>query len=233
VVDAFLSDERIVTLDITGLPIGTKRITIQRQIGDGSFEPLRSFRSARRKVNLDDTPDTDGIVRYRVRIERDRLISSWGLSDVVELEGDPGVDPPPVSIVPPPSQNRDAPCPASITSEIIAQTNQLRVQAGVGAVQLNENLAAASQMHSKRMARGQEMTHDGWFDEIMASHYTGHGMSQNIAFGYPSGAAVVTGWYGSAEHRMNMLAPNWQDIGIGCVVDPKGLIWWTENFGAP
>lgn len=67
---------------------------------------------------------------------------------------------------------------------------------------------------------GQRMASAGW---------VGTGWGENIAWGYPSPAAVVAGWMGSDGHCANIMRANFTQIGIGYY---QGNIW-TQNFGRP
>ena len=53
---------------------------------------------------------------------------------------------------------------------------------------------------------------------------------ENIAAGYQSAAAAMTGWMNSQGHRENLLNSDYRSVGIGCVcVD--GRWYWTQCFG--
>ena len=65
-------------------------------------------------------------------------------------------------------------------------------------------------------------------------HANTHG--ENIAAGYGSAEAVVTGWreddydYSGQGHRRNMLGANFTTIGVGCV-RAGGKLYWVQEFG--
>ena len=56
-------------------------------------------------------------------------------------------------------------------------------------------------------------------------------MSENIAYGYSTGRAVVTAWMKSPGHRANLLKGNMRWIGVGAVQDKNGVWWVSQVFG--
>jgi uncharacterized protein YkwD len=61
---------------------------------------------------------------------------------------------------------------------------------------------------------------------------------ENIATGYPTASAVVTGWMASLGHCQNILSPKFAFVGTGIV--PQGIssigtgsATWTQDFGLP
>lgn len=42
--------------------------------------------------------------------------------------------------------------------------------------------------------------------------------------------ALVDGWMNSPPHRENILAENWEKIGVGVVVSAEGKVFGTQNF---
>jgi uncharacterized protein YkwD len=72
---------------------------------------------------------------------------------------------------------------------------------------------------------------------IAATGYRWSWAGENIASGFPTPLAVVTGWMHSQGHCYNMLAPVFSDIGVG--VSPRAVAnadepsTWTQDFGLP
>jgi uncharacterized protein YkwD len=54
--------------------------------------------------------------------------------------------------------------------------------------------------------------------------YPNTGAAENLAYGYPTADAVVTGWMGSLQHRQNILGP-YNIVGIGIAPSSKGEYW--------
>jgi uncharacterized protein YkwD len=72
---------------------------------------------------------------------------------------------------------------------------------------------------------------------IAATGYRWSWAGENIASGYPTPLAVVTGWMHSQGHCYNMLAPVFANIGVGVspypVAGASTPSTWTQDFGLP
>lgn len=55
--------------------------------------------------------------------------------------------------------------------------------------------------------------------------------SENLAYGYASGNAVVTAWMKSPGHRANLLRRSSRLVGVGAVKDDDGRWWVAQVFG--
>jgi uncharacterized protein YkwD len=53
-----------------------------------------------------------------------------------------------------------------------------------------------------------------------------------VAYGYPSGSAVVAGWMGSSGHRANILNSSYRLLGVGAVQSSDGRWYAAQVFGA-
>ncbi|MDZ4804944.1 MAG: CAP domain-containing protein [Candidatus Eisenbacteria bacterium] len=124
----------------------------------------------------------------------------------------------------------------------------------------NDFLNSSSTTHSTNMAVRNFFAHCDLdtgtrpWDRMTAAGYTGwNSAAENIAAGYSTPAAVMTGWMNSTGHRANLLSVNYREIGIGyylqsgdqsnvrgdangdCTADgtPGGPYsrYWTQNFG--
>ena len=67
------------------------------------------------------------------------------------------------------------------------------------------------------------MSHDGFSQRLRQCEF-GTG-SENVAWNYPTGEAVVAGWMNSSGHRRNILG-NYTHCGIG-----YDAPYWTAMFG--
>jgi uncharacterized protein YkwD len=115
---------------------------------------------------------------------------------------------------------------------VLRLTNAERAKAGCAALHLDARLTAAAQDHSEDMANRSYFSHttpegkSPW-DRAKAAGYADPS-AENIAMGYPTPAAVVAGWMGSAGHRANILNCASHAVGVG--YDPRGF-YWTQLFG--
>src|SRR3954468_2470184 len=113
-------------------------------------------------------------------------------------------------------------------------TNTQRAQHGCSALRIDSHLRAAARAHSKDMRVRHYFEHNSLdgrtpWDRIKAAGYSQPG-AENIAMGYATAQAVVSGWMNSPGHRANILNCSLKAVGIG-VEYGSGGPWWTQDFG--
>ncbi|MBC8163041.1 MAG: CAP domain-containing protein [Roseiflexaceae bacterium] len=121
--------------------------------------------------------------------------------------------------------------------EVLNLTNQLRASVGCAALVVDEHLQVAAEGHTSYMATTNIMSHTGAQDSspsIRAKNagYTGL-VGENVAYGYPTSAAVVEAWRTSKGHYENMTRCSYKHIGIALVKTANGTAYWTQDFGEP
>jgi uncharacterized protein YkwD len=81
------------------------------------------------------------------------------------------------------------------------------------------------------------MSHVGSNGSTMTQRVQGAGyvgwtsLGENVAAGYPTVTAVMSGWMGSTGHRANLLSTSYQHVGVGRAPSGSGALYWTQNFG--
>jgi uncharacterized protein YkwD len=127
--------------------------------------------------------------------------------------------------------------------EFVRILNEKRIEKGLSALVINEDLCKAARYHSYDMATEGYFTHDsqdrgsisvGTFDRInqFAGPNPGNTQSENIAAGNRSPQKTYIQWFNSRTgHKENMFG-NWKEIGIGYVNIPgsKYTHYWTTDF---
>lgn len=113
-------------------------------------------------------------------------------------------------------------------------TNKERAKVGCGPLRVDQRLVTAARRHSADMAANHYFSHtskngDSFADRIQKAGYPSPG-AENIAMGYGTPAAVMTGWMNSSGHRANILNCKLKAIGVG-VQTGSGGPWWTQDFG--
>lgn len=104
-------------------------------------------------------------------------------------------------------------------SDLAAGTNAARAQNGLAALSLNSKLSTSAQLKANDMITKNYWAHvspDGtqpwyWFSQA-GYDYTNAG--ENLAYGFSTSDATITGWMNSAGHRANILG-NYADMGFG------------------
>ena len=110
--------------------------------------------------------------------------------------------------------------------EVVARINQARAEVSLPPLQYNADLSDAARYHAFDMNQDDYFDHDShdrvdgelvyackWIDRLRA-YFPALSASENIAWGYSTPEAVVTGWLASAGHRRNILGSSWE-VGIG------------------
>jgi uncharacterized protein YkwD len=170
--------------------------------------------------------------------------------------------PPPLSVVP--EQPRRAFSSSSsgpnFQDQVMARVNQERWNNGqLPPLKRNDLLDAAAIGHSVNMGVRNFFAHcdldtgtSPW-NRMVAAGYVYSYAAENIAAGYSTPTAVMTGWMNSSGHRANILSTNVREIGIGysfdttdaatvrldqdgnCVADGFSgpyFHYWTQTFGS-
>ena len=127
---------------------------------------------------------------------------------------------------------------SSYAGEVVRLTNVERVANGCPEVTVNALLTQVAQEHSQDMADQNYFDHTGLdgrspFQRMTDAGYRYSTAGENIAAGYGTPAAVVTGWMNSSGHRANILNCSFREIGVGYVVSASSQYktYWTQAFG--
>lgn len=111
---------------------------------------------------------------------------------------------------------------------LLDETNAQRANNGAPTLQLNSQLNQAAQAKAEDMVARNYWSHtspDGkepwWFIANAGYKYTTAG--ENLAYGFVSSNATITGWMNSSGHRANLLNANFQEVGFGIASSPDYL----------
>ena len=137
---------------------------------------------------------------------------------------------PPAPTPPTPSPT---PSPTAYDDEILQLVNDHRRSIGKPALAKSQVIWEQANTHSQNMASGKvPFGHDG-FDARIAAIRAALGSSgsaaENVAMGFSSVAAVVSGWLGSAGHRANIEGSSTR-TGISAVKSSGGAWYYTQVF---
>lgn len=102
---------------------------------------------------------------------------------------------------------------------------------------LDDRLRCAARKHSKDMGVKNFFSHTGsngstpW-QRIKSAGYTYTQAAENIAAGYSTPSAVVTGWMNSSGHCKNIMKAGLKHLGVGYYEGTVGYKrYWTQDFG--
>jgi uncharacterized protein YkwD len=111
--------------------------------------------------------------------------------------------------------------------------NEHRASVGCPTLAWNTAVAGVAQAHSEDMVARAYFSHtnpDGEspFDRLASAGIDFSSAAENIAYGYPSADAVLSGWLGSPGHRANIENCALTEHGIGLEAT-----YWTHVFIRP
>lgn len=116
--------------------------------------------------------------------------------------------------------------------EVLRLVNIERAKKGISPVTLHVKLSEVARLKSQDMKDNNYFSHTSPTYGSPFNMMTQFGISytaaaENIALGYSTPQAVVTGWMNSDGHRRNIMNANYTHIGIGHVADGN---YWTQMF---
>jgi uncharacterized protein YkwD len=120
----------------------------------------------------------------------------------------------------------------SVTS-FVELMNAHRASVGCPELSWNSEVSAVAQAHSEDMIARDFFSHtnpdgDSPFDRLRDAGVSYSAAAENIAYGYPTAEAVLTGWLGSSGHRANIENCSLTEHGVGL----EGS-HWTHVFIRP
>jgi Cysteine-rich secretory protein family len=117
--------------------------------------------------------------------------------------------------------------------QLLALANQARAAAGARPLEWDGSLAIAARKHSQRMAAEGPIAHR-YPGELDVSERAGQAgarfslIEENVAIG-PTPLAIQEEWMHSSGHRMNLLNPEVDRVGIA-VVASRGVLYATADY---
>jgi uncharacterized protein YkwD len=67
---------------------------------------------------------------------------------------------------------------------------------------------------------------------VKNAKYPVHKVGENLGMGGLPGP-IVQAWMASQKHRINILFPDYTEIGVGIAKDANGQLWYTQVFATP
>jgi hypothetical protein len=116
-------------------------------------------------------------------------------------------------------------------ADIATATNAERTSRGLVALRPQACVDSYAAAQARRMAEEQRMYHQELGPLLEACRLRAVG--ENVAVGYPTGAAVTAAWMASPGHRANLLKPTSTLLGVGAAQGPDGRWYAAQVFGTP
>jgi len=130
----------------------------------------------------------------------------------------------------------------SFELEVIRLMNLERTSRGLPPLARNTQLTLSARAHNADMIANNFFDHTGSngstaSERACAAGYAPYGwgrcyVGENIAGGYTTPAAVMTGWMNSGGHRANILNSNYREVGVGHTTGGSWGNYWTMDLGA-
>ncbi len=125
---------------------------------------------------------------------------------------------------------------SKIQFRMLDSVNALRSASGSGPVQLNAQLNAAAETHSRDMSVQNRPWHFGSdgsspIDRVQRVGYTGGLLGENISETYETELETLAAWMERPGTRTVILDPAAFNMGFAWFQEPGGKIWWTLIMG--
>lgn len=147
----------------------------------------------------------------------------------------PPQSPPPAEA--PPAQGQEqggASAEQRMARDIFDRVNDERRQRGMGEVAWSGQLATVAKEWSAEMAQRGTLEHQDVRALLRSDRVTGlQSIGENIfrATGPVPAGAIHVGWMTSDTHRVNVLNPGFNRLGVGVFCADDGSVWATQEFG--
>ncbi len=125
---------------------------------------------------------------------------------------------------------------AKLQYRMLDSVNELRLAAGVSAVQLDSKLNAAAATHSRDMAVQNRPWHFGSdgsspLDRVVRVGYPGAMLGENISETFETELETLSAWMAQPDTRAVILDPRAINLGFAWHQEQNGKIWWTLLLG--
>lgn len=141
----------------------------------------------------------------------------------------PGVEAPPAGD---PPEAGDADPERSMERVIFEMVNAEREQRGLSPLEWDEQLARRARQWSTDMAAAGQFEHqDPQEMQAAVNGYTALGENIFQSSGPVPAGRIHVGWMRSEGHRVNVLEPGFDRLGVGVVCTESGELWATQRFG--
>ena len=121
--------------------------------------------------------------------------------------------------------------PAGYAAELVVETNAARADEGLPALALSDCAAAEAGERAAALAGGKELEHAP-MTSVIADCAPASVAAENLARAAATPHDVVEAWLGSPGHRANLLDPELDQVGIGCLLDGEEMLC-SQVFLAP
>jgi uncharacterized protein YkwD len=133
-----------------------------------------------------------------------------------------------------PAGGAGAPAEDRMARDVLDRVNAEREARGLAPVSWNDELAGVAREWSAEMADTGTFEHQDIAQVLRSGELAGFtSMGENIfsSTGPVPAGTIHAGWMRSDSHRVNVLNPGWDRLGVGVVCAGDGSVWATQEFG--
>lgn len=131
------------------------------------------------------------------------------------------------------AMNREVVIPESkpIEMEIMDIINDYRESIGLNPLQSLEIIKSQTYNHNDYMIERDEVSHDYFFQRrnFLTANAGANSVAENVAYGYPTAAAVVNAWLNSESHR-ETIEGNYTHFEVSADYNENGHPYYTNIF---
>ncbi|QDK38221.1 CAP domain-containing protein [Bdellovibrio sp. NC01] len=119
---------------------------------------------------------------------------------------------------------------------VIDLVNTERAKQSLASLKPLPACVAEAQSHAADMVTRNFFSHDSP-SETSTQRFQRFGVAfgyygENIALGYSSPEAVMSGWMNSPGHKANILGANFHSMGVGLATNSSGVMYWVQCFSS-
>jgi uncharacterized protein YkwD len=119
---------------------------------------------------------------------------------------------------------------AEYAAQAVGATNAKRADHDLRPLRRSDCLQGFARRQARRMAHEQRMFHQD-LGPVLRQCELGR-VGENVAYGYPTGRAVVRAWMRSRGHRANILSEHYRLMGLAARRGTDGSWYVAQVFGA-
>jgi uncharacterized protein YkwD len=134
----------------------------------------------------------------------------------------------------PPDSGEGADAEGAMARAIFDRVNAERENRGLQRVEWDDQLAQVARGWSRSMADTGRLEHQDMQQVLGREDVRGFvGLGENIftSSGPVPAGVLHVGWMRSDGHRVNVLNPGWNRLGVGVFCAPDGSVWAAQEFG--
>lgn len=113
--------------------------------------------------------------------------------------------------------------PVAYAAELVVETNAARADEGLAALTVSDCAATEASARAEELTGGEELEH-ATLAPVIEACAPASTAAENLARAAATPHDVVDAWLASPGHRANLLDPDLDQVGIGCLLDGAEML---------